>query len=861
MTQPSRILIVEDESIIAFELARTLERMGLAVLGTASSGEEAIKMADRSEPDLVLMDVVLKGEMDGIQAAQRITQRVGSAIIYLTAHADRELLERARITGPYAYLVKPVTSRDLRFAVEMAVYRQTMERKLRESEERLRLLHEDAPLSSISTDGDGRLVMVNKACLDLLGYRAHEVLGKSLYDFLPKESPGRLRGKLKKSVGGDEIFRTHLEMIRSDGASITVELLGRSARDERREFGGIHAVLHDVTDKQRAEEALKRSEARFRAIFEDSQDLLLVIDPDNGSIVRANAALPRLLGYEIPAVIGKNVSLVYPGVSELSNQASLPGAADIQDVLQGQTVIRADGSAVSMDLTTTVIPWDDAVAILACFRNVNRPIPAAEYGDKPCDSIEMLVRERTSELVQANEALLAEIAEHGRTEVCLRDSEQRFRAVIDSAADGIFMKDTARRYTFINPALADIFDLPVEQIVGKRDEDLFETDIAAHLRDVDCRVLKGERVEEEHSRPIEGTPLTFLDTRVPLVIRDEIVGICGVSRNITDRKHQQYGPAIVDWEYPSESMRSTMAAALLAARSESTVLITGESGTGKGHLARYIHDRSPRSGGPFFAINCAAVSSNLAESELFGHEAGAFTGAARRKRGLLELAEGGTLLLDEIGDLSEAVQAKLLTFLDSRTLTRVGGEASIMVDARLIVATNRNLWKEVTEKRFRQDLFHRLDVFSIRIPPLRERTEDLPVLIEQVLKQIATELQLPSHPRIDEDTIRNMRRYSWPGNVRELKNVLERAAILSRGADLNSDALKLDHSIEGQGPLMFSVQSGQPLEQAVRDFKRYLVNQALRRTKGNKTAAARLLGISRHTILNYLKQRENPVDF
>jgi transcriptional regulator with PAS, ATPase and Fis domain len=402
--------------------------------------------------------------------------------------------------------------------------------------------------------------------------------------------------------------------------------------------------------------------------------------------------------------------------------------------------------------------------------------------------------------------------------------------------------------------MAEVLDLPAESILGKTDERLFGEKAAAHSRDIDTRVLKGERIEEEYTWIIKRLPLTFLDTRVPMVNENRIVGICGISRNITDRKRQQTVPLLVNQEYRSDTMRGTIEAALLAARRESTILITGESGTGKDHLARFIHDRSPWSGGPFFAINCAAVPSELAESELFGHEVGSFTGANRRKRGLLELAEGGTLLLDEIGEISPSIQAKLLAFVDTKTFTRVGGEKNVTVNARLIGATNRNLLEEVAEGRFRADLFYRLNVFSVHVPPLRDRIEDLPVLVEQVLRQIAAELQLPGLPWIAPDTMKKMKRYSWPGNVRELRNVLERAAILSTGPRLDSDSFNLEERNEDEDSLTFRVAGGQAMEDVVRDLKVFLVNRALRRTGGNKTAAARLLGVSRHSVINYLKQ-------
>ena len=181
-------------------------------------------------------------------------------------------------------------------------------------------------------------------------------------------------------------------------------------------------------------------------------------------------------------------------------------------------------------------------------------------------------------------------------------------------------------------------------------------------------------------------------------------------------------------------------------QAQCSVLLLGESGTGKDYLARFIHNHSSRAEGPFFAINCAAVSPELAESELFGHESGAFTGARGRKRGLLELAQQGTLLLNEIGELLPALQAKLLTFLDTRSFTRVGGEVNVSVDARLIAATNRDLEKEVSEGRFRNDLFYRLNVLSIRVPALRERIEDIPILAREIIALLVAEMDLSYTP-------------------------------------------------------------------------------------------------------------------
>jgi DNA-binding NtrC family response regulator len=260
-----------------------------------------------------------------------------------------------------------------------------------------------------------------------------------------------------------------------------------------------------------------------------------------------------------------------------------------------------------------------------------------------------------------------------------------------------------------------------------------------------------------------------------------------------------------------------------------------------------------RAGGPFYSVNCATIPPDLAESELFGHEAGAFSGAIRRKRGLVELAEGGTLLLNEIGELPLRLQAKLLTFLDTYSITRVGGEKTITVSARIMAATNRNLDKEVATGRFRQDLFYRLNVFSIEVPPLRERSEDIPFLVRQILSQLAEEMRLPERPRIAPEDMDNLLRYSWQGNVRELRNVLERATILSKGSYLRFD-VPTGHRSEAPSALWTIHFPPRPsLIGAVTDMRRKLVQEALRHSGGNKMVASRLLGISRYTLRRQMK--------
>jgi DNA-binding NtrC family response regulator len=306
-------------------------------------------------------------------------------------------------------------------------------------------------------------------------------------------------------------------------------------------------------------------------------------------------------------------------------------------------------------------------------------------------------------------------------------------------------------------------------------------------------------------------------------------------------------------------MQATLNQIQLAAQSESIVLLLGESGSGKDYFAKYLHDQSRRSGGPFFAINCAALAPSMAESELFGHEPGSFTGSLGRKRGLLEIAEGGTLLLNEIGELPQELQAKLLTFLDTQSFTRLGGEKTIQVNARIVGATNRDLAKEVQIGRFREDLYYRLNVFSIRVPSLRERVEDIPLLAGDILESLSVKMGRSRPPVLHVSALEDISNYHWPGNVRELRNVLERALILCMGDVVKSEDINLPGSVPHQSgdqdgiSASVSVSGKNNLNKAVESAKRSMIVGALRRSEGNVSKAARILGISRDSLRHHMK--------
>ncbi|MBD3237635.1 MAG: response regulator [Candidatus Eisenbacteria bacterium] len=291
----------------------------------------------------------------------------------------------------------------------------------------------------------------------------------------------------------------------------------------------------------------------------------------------------------------------------------------------------------------------------------------------------------------------------------------------------------------------------------------------------------------------------------------------------------------------SAPMQALYATIDKVARADSSILITGESGTGKELVARAIHLRSPRRAGPFIRVHCGALSEGVLESELFGHERGAFTGAVRRRRGRFELAEGGTLFLDEIADVGPAVQVRLLRVLQEREFERVGGEETLRSNVRVVAATNRDMQAAVASGEFREDLFYRLYVIPIHLPPLRERKDDIPLLTEHFLERLAQSMGR-SPVRIRDGAMRLLTLYDWPGNVRELENALERALVLCDGEEIDEgDLVSLMQRSAPPRPWM--PEGIRPLKEAVEALERTLLERALEQSQGIKAEAARLLDL------------------
>ncbi len=307
---------------------------------------------------------------------------------------------------------------------------------------------------------------------------------------------------------------------------------------------------------------------------------------------------------------------------------------------------------------------------------------------------------------------------------------------------------------------------------------------------------------------------------------------------------------------------------------ESTVLIQGESGTGKELIARAIHDKSPRKSGNFVPVNCAAIPDELLESELFGYVKGAFTGAQQSKQGRVQYADGGTLFLDEIGDMKPILQAKLLRVLQEREVEQVGGVKATKVDVRVIAATHQNLDQLVAEGRFREDLYYRLAVIPLEAPALRERREDIPLLIDRFIK-IFCRRKGDQPPRFEEAALRSLIAFDWPGNVRELENLIQRLVILNRGKAIGLVELPAKYrcedlpevsppSMPAQGtstdiptaPIAEWGEDGLDFNLLISDFEDQLIMHALRRSGGNKKEAAKLLNLKRTTLIEKIKKKQ-----
>ena len=464
--------------------------------------------------------------------------------------------------------------------------------------------------------------------------------------------------------------------------------------------------------------------------------------------------------------------------------------------------------------------------------------------------------------------------ERKQAEQALRKSEERLAGILTSAMDAIITIDAEQRITLFNPAAEKVFRCPAEQVVGQPFEPLLSKRFGNLLKGY-CLAVQPATVNSRQlwapegltARRHDGEEFPVEATLSPLEM-DGRQFFTVILRDVTERwrseetlKQLQLENVYLQEEIKirqspghivgdSPAMRAVFAHAEQVAGTDSTVLLTGETGTGKSVIARAIHDLSDRRDKLFVHVNCAALPGELVESELFGHEKGAFTGATAQRKGRFELADGGTLFLDEVGELTAGAQAKLLRVLQDQEFERVGGTQTLKVDVRLVAATNRDLAKMVKEGDFRADLYYRLNVFPIRLPSLSERPSDIPLLAHFFLDKFARKMAKPVRD-LSPKARERLLRYPWPGNIRELQNVIERATILAHGP-----LLEIDNALELRLDDQDTTHSPQPLG-SLEAMERAYILQVLERTTWvieGESGAAAILDLNPSTLRSRMQK-------
>jgi PAS domain S-box-containing protein len=713
---------------------------------------------------------------------------------------------------------------------ELGVVGKAFNHAARQLQELYEELREQASLLSLTHDAiyvrdvKGVIRYWNRGAEELYGWPAEYAVGELAHELLKTVYP------LPFEQIETELLRTgrwqgELVKTKKDGAQVVVASRCSLKRDDRGAPVATLVTSNDITARKHAEEEMREGELRFRTFVDHAGDALFVQDFELGTIVDVNRQACESLGYTRQELIGNTVLALHLD----SDRAGLEPVAE--PAAAGGTVVnthwhrRKDGSVFPVEAHTTLVWYAGRRFLL----NV--------------------VRDITDRL---------------RAEEAVRQGERQLRDVIETMPAIVWSTRLDGSVEFINRRWQEFTGLGGEDALGWNWEALVHPDDRARfVGDWRAALTAGRPSESEvRVRAANGEYRWLLVRNVPL--RDEqgnIVRWYGTATDIEHRKraeerlqHENVALRVEiekAWMFEevvgaSPALRSVLSAVSKVAPTDSTVLLTGETGTGKELIARAVHKKSPRGARAFVAVNCAAIPQSLIASELFGHEKGAFTGALQRRLGSFELAEGGTIFLDEIGELPLETQIALLRVLQEREIQRVGASQPIHVNVRVLAATNRDLQKAIAAGAFRQDLFYRLDVFPIHVPPLRERKEDIPVLVEYFVDRFAKKAGRNIRS-IEKRALELLESYSWPGNIRELQNVIERAVIVCETETLTIEGswLSLGNSYP-QGPARFLSLGKKSPEQ-----EKELIERALTETEGRisgPSGAAAKLGIPASTL-------------
>ena len=684
----------------------------------------------------------------------------------------------------------------------------------------------------IVRDPDSHVTYWNHGAEEVYGWNREEAFGKITHTLLQTKFPVSLE------VVDEQLARTgswegELVHTAKNGSRVVVQSRQVLRRDQSGSPSAILEINRDVTKRKDAEEALQRTQERFRLLVHGVKDYAIFMLDPAGRVATWNEGAERIKGYKADEIIGQHFSRFYTQqeIDEGKPDHELKLAASEGQFEDEGWRIRKDGSRFWATVTMTSVR--DSKGELLGFSKVTR-----------------------------------DFTERKNAEQALRLSEERFRSLFEFSPDAIIVSDREGKITEVNGQVQKFFGYGREELVGESIESLvperfrtqhpnYRRDYVEHPRTRQMGIglkLYGKRKDgSEFPVDIMLSPVETPGGRIVLsVIRDLSEKMQAEEELARKERERRYLEEELNTVHNFEEiigeslgLKRVLKQVETVAETDVTVLILGETGTGKDLIARAIHNLSSRREQTLVKLNCAAIPTGLLESELFGHEKGAFTGAISQKVGRLELAHHGTLFLDEVGDLPLELQPKLLRALQEKEIERLGGTRTIPVDVRLIAATNRNLEKLVADREFRSDLYYRLRVFPITIPPLRERREDIPLLIRYFVTKHSRRMN-KGIETIPADIMNALTRWHWPGNIRELENFIERAVILSSGHTLRAPLAELQ--MPAAAPT-----TGITLEANEREH----ILRVLRETRGvigGPQGAAVRLGLKRTTLNSKLKK-------
>ena len=653
-----------------------------------------------------------------------------------------------------------------------------VEVELKESEANYRAIFDTAnDAIFVHEFGSGRFVDANAKVFEMYGWTVEEVKNLNVVDLssgdFPYTQSEALRRIEKAAKGEPQLFEWRAK--HKSGALFWVEVNLKHACLSGQDV--LLAVVRDITERKRVVDELRHSEERFGKAFKANPQPMSLTTLANGIYRDVNESFLAMSGYTREEVIGRS----------------------------------------SLDLNIWETPQARATFVQYLKENGSLVNYETKFFIKD-GSFRVLLSSAEQLEIAGEECLLvasSDITDITKTQQALRESEARFRNMADTAPVMIWVSDQSKDCTYFNKQWLDFTGRTIEQELGTGwTESVHADDYQRCLEIYESSFDQRKPFEMEYQvRRKDGEYRWVLDCGAPRFSSDGIfLGYIGSAIDITDRKESEvalhkaheelnqlkneleaqniYLQEELELDYTfgeivgqSDAIKYVLFKVTQVARTNSTVLITGETGTGKELVARAIHSTGPLADRPLIKVNCAALSPTLIESELFGHEKGAFTGALSRKIGRFELAKGGTIFLDEIGDLPLELQVKLLRVIQEGEFERLGATKTLKVDVRIIAATNRNLTLEIEKGKFREDLWYRLNVFPITVPPLRQRKDDIPLLVEHFARKYAKKFG-KTITSVSPRTIQSLQAHSWPGNVRELANVIERAVIHTKGPTL-----------------------------------------------------------------------------